>query len=109
MNMKMDLGHPILIILYSLALLLLGCAIGIHWHHSFRSAFPIALLGSVLMLIHDWSTSILCFWIAARWARENYLESVAANLAAPGSKTGGQPDDGSHARYGRISRRAPRA
>jgi len=57
MKIKMSLGHPILIVLYSLALLLLGCAIGIHWHNSLWSASKVALLGAVLMIVHDWMTA----------------------------------------------------
>jgi len=43
--MKMSLGHPVLIFLYSLALLLFGCAIGIYWRNSLWSASKVALLG----------------------------------------------------------------
>ncbi len=75
MNMQMSLGHPILILLYSLALLLMGCAIGIHWHDSLWGASKVALLGAVLMIIHDWMTAAAMFWIAMRWLRKRTKSS----------------------------------
>jgi hypothetical protein len=71
MEMKMSLGHPILILLYSIALLLLGCAIGIHWHNSLWSASTVALLGAVLIIIHDWAIAVVMFLLAARWIRKS--------------------------------------
>ena len=73
--MKMRLGHPVLILLYSLALLLLGSAIGMHWHNSLWSAFKVALLGAMLMMIHDWMTAAVMFWITAQWLRKSTKRS----------------------------------
>lgn len=70
-NTHMSLGHPILILLYSLALLLLGCAIGIHWHDSPWGASKVAFLGAMLMIIHDWMTTTAMFWIAMRRLRKS--------------------------------------
>jgi hypothetical protein len=75
MKMQMTLGHPVLILLYSLALLLLGCAIGIHWHNSLWGASKVALLGAALMLVHDWAMAIVLFRIAALWLRESTKSS----------------------------------
>lgn len=54
-NMKMtaSLGNPVLIFLYSLAILLLGCAIGLHWKGASGTACWLAALGALLMVIHD--------------------------------------------------------
>jgi len=71
MKMQMRFGHPVLILMYSLALLLLGCAIGIHWHNSLWAASKVALLGAALMLIHDWAMAAVSFWIAAQWLRKS--------------------------------------
>ena len=73
--MKMRLGHPVLILLYSFALLLLGCAIGLHWHNSLWSASKVALLGAMLMMIHDWMTAAVTFWITAQWLRKSTKHS----------------------------------
>ena len=69
--MKMSLGNPVLIFLYSLALLLFGCAIGIHWSNSLWSASKVALLGAALMIIHDWATAAVFFWLTAQWFRKS--------------------------------------
>jgi hypothetical protein len=64
MKMDVTLGHPILIFLYSLALLVLGGAIGIRWGASWGS-IRIAVLGAVLMIVHDWMAAIVWSWKTA--------------------------------------------
>ncbi len=64
MKMHVTLGHPILIFLYSLALLVLGGAIGIRWGTCWHS-FRIAVLGAVLMIVHDWVAAIVWSWKTA--------------------------------------------
>ncbi len=71
MTMKMKLGHPVLILLQSFALLFWGCAIGIHYCNSLWRASKVALVGAALMIIHDWLLAAVLFWIAAQWVRKS--------------------------------------
>jgi hypothetical protein len=68
MKMHATLGNPILIMVYSAALLLIGCAIG-RWAHTPATALWLAIAGGVLMAIHDTATGVLWFWLTARRAR----------------------------------------
>ena len=52
-EMKVQLGHPVVIFIHSLALLLIGCAIGMHWHQSRSAAIWIAVCGAVLVVINE--------------------------------------------------------
>jgi hypothetical protein len=58
-NIRISLGHPILIFVYSLALLLGGCAIGMHWDQSRASAVWIAVAAAALMVVHDTFTGLI--------------------------------------------------
>jgi hypothetical protein len=67
-EMKVRLGHPVLIFIHSLALLLIGCAIGMHWHQSHSVAIWIAFSGAVLIVINEmisgfWWMSLTAWWI----------------------------------------------
>lgn len=67
-EMKVRLGHPVLIFIHSLALLLIGCAIGMHWHQSRSVAIRIAVSGAVLIVINEmiagfWWMSLTAWWI----------------------------------------------
>ncbi len=64
MKMHVSLDHPLLIFLYSLALFVLGGAIGIRWGASWHS-FRIAVVGGVLMIVHDWVAAIVWSWKTA--------------------------------------------
>jgi len=69
MQFQVTFGNPILIFVHSLALLLMGDAIGILWRTEPVTAFSIALLGASFMVVHDtFMTAIWC-WIVARWMR----------------------------------------
>lgn len=68
MNMRITLGHPILIAAYSASLLLIGCGLG-HWVHTLSTALWLAGLGGVLMAAHDTGFAIVCIWLTARWVR----------------------------------------
>jgi hypothetical protein len=72
MKMQASLGNPILIFIYTFAVLLLGCAIGAHWHRISGTAFCLVLAGAALMVIHDMATGVLWFWITANLARSVY-------------------------------------
>jgi hypothetical protein len=69
MEMKITFGNPILIFVYSLALLLLGGAVGIFWRTEPITAFSIALLGASFMVIHDTFMTSIWIWVAARWVQ----------------------------------------
>ena len=69
MNIHLRFGNPFLILIYSLALLLLGDAIGMKWHSSPLHSFSIALLGAVLMVIHDTCIALISIWAASKWTR----------------------------------------
>jgi membrane protein YdbS with pleckstrin-like domain len=58
-NVRISLGNPVLIFVYSLAILLLGCAIGMHWYQSRASAIWIAVAAAALMVVHDMLTGLL--------------------------------------------------
>jgi hypothetical protein len=69
MKMNATLGNPLLIAVYSAALLLIGCAVGMHWAHTPATAIRLAIAGGLLMAGHDTAMGILWFWLTARWAR----------------------------------------
>ena len=58
-NIRISLGHPVLIFVYSMALLLIGCAIGMHWYQSRASAIWIAVAATALMVMHDMLTGLI--------------------------------------------------
>ncbi len=69
MKMQVTLANPFLIAIYSASLLLLGCAVGMHWAHTPGTALLLAVVGGVLMAAHDLVMGTLFFVLAARWAR----------------------------------------
>jgi hypothetical protein len=69
MKMQATLGHPILITLYSAALLLFGCAVGVRFSHALPTALWLCAAGSVLVAVHDLATGFVWFWLAATWVR----------------------------------------
>lgn len=66
MKITASLGNPFLIFLYSMAILLVGCAIGIHWRATPGVAFCMAVIGALLMVIHDMAMGVLWFTVAAK-------------------------------------------
>jgi hypothetical protein len=52
-EMTVRLGHPVVIFIHSLALLLIGCAIGMYWHPSHSTAIWVALCGALLTVINE--------------------------------------------------------
>ena len=69
MKMQATLGHPILIALYSAALLLIGCGLGVRFNHSLPTALWLCVAGGVVMAAHDLATGFLWFWLTATWVR----------------------------------------
>ncbi len=74
-RMEMQLANPLLIFIYSLSLLLLGCTIGIHWHTSNGLAVELAFAGAALMVLHDTLTSLIWFLIAVTWVRREVADA----------------------------------
>jgi hypothetical protein len=69
MKMEMQLANPLLIFIYSLSLLLVGCAGGIYSHAAPSVAVGLAIAGASLMVLHDTLTSLIWFCIAAKWSQ----------------------------------------
>jgi len=70
MEMQLQLANPLLTFLYGLSLLLVGCAGGIYWHAAPSIAVSLAIAGASLMVLHDTLTSLIWFWIAAKWLHQ---------------------------------------
>jgi hypothetical protein len=68
-TMTVKLGDPLLVFIWSVGLLLLGCAIGMHWHASSSTAVAIAFAGSLLVVIEQMVTVVLCCFVTAAWLR----------------------------------------
>jgi hypothetical protein len=69
MKMQATLGHPILIALYSAALLLIGCGVGVRFHHSLPTALWLCVAGGIVMAAQELATGFLWFWLTATWVR----------------------------------------
>jgi hypothetical protein len=82
MKMQMTSGNLLLVFIYSLFMLLFGCAIGMHWHGSPTTALCLAILGAALWVFHELITVLLWFGVTAAWTR------MAAKAA---DTTGGAP------------------
>jgi hypothetical protein len=64
--MSVSLANPFLILIWSMAMLLLGCAIGLYWKAAPGTALCVAAFGALLMVIHDLVTGVLWFWVTAK-------------------------------------------
>ena len=81
MKMQATLGHPILIAIYSTALLFIGCGVGAHWTHALPTALRLCIAGGILMAAHDLAMGFVWFWLTARWVRSVMTQrDTAANL-----------------------------
>jgi hypothetical protein len=74
MKMQATLGHPILIAIYSTALLFIGCGVGVHWTHALPTALRLCIAGGILMAVHDLATGFVWFWLTARWVRSMMIQ-----------------------------------
>jgi hypothetical protein len=74
MKMQASLGHPVLITLYSAALLLFGCAVGVRFSHALPTALWLCAATSILVAVHDLATGFVWFWLTAKWARSVIIE-----------------------------------
>jgi hypothetical protein len=68
-TVSISLGHPVLIFVYSLVLLLIGCAIGMHWYQSRACAIWIAVAAASLMVVHDMFTELIFASVTIRRLR----------------------------------------
>lgn len=66
MQMRLTLANPFLIFLYSLALLVFGCAIGLYWKSNPGMALCLTVVGALLTVIHDVATGLFWFWLIAK-------------------------------------------
>lgn len=66
---QVTLANPFLVAIYSASLLLIGCAVGMHWAHTPATALLLGAVGGVLMAAHDLLMGTLFFVLTARWAR----------------------------------------
>lgn len=62
-EVRIPLSNPLLVFIYSLSLLLAGCAIGMHWYQSRASAIWIAVAAASLMVVHDMFAGMI--WCSA--------------------------------------------
>lgn len=70
-KLTVTLGNPFLIFVRSLAMLLLGCAIGLHWKGTSSTACWLTVLGALLMVIHDLGMGVFWFRTAAMMLARN--------------------------------------
>lgn len=73
-EIRISLGHPALIFVYSLALLLVGCCIGMHIHNS-RAAIWMSLAAAALVVVHDLLTAFLFSLLTLRRFRREQNQS----------------------------------
>lgn len=65
-KISVSLGNPFLIFVWSFAMLLLGSAIGLYWKTMPGTAFCVAALGAVLMVVHDMAMGLLWFAVTTK-------------------------------------------
>jgi hypothetical protein len=70
-EMKVRLGHPVVIFIHSLGMLLVGVVIGMHWHQSRSAAICIAISGAVLIVINEMITAFFWISLTAWWIGKN--------------------------------------
>ena len=59
MKVEMQSGNLLLVFIYSLSLLVIGCAIGMHWRRSPSVALCLTILGAALFVLHELVTVLL--------------------------------------------------
>jgi hypothetical protein len=58
MRMEMRSGNLLLVLIYSLSLLLIGCTIEMHWRGSASTAVCMTILGAALFVLHELVTTL---------------------------------------------------
>lgn len=69
--MTVRLGDPGLIFMHSVALPLIGVAIGMHWHQSGSTAIWIAVSGAMLIVINEMISGFFWSTLTALWIHTN--------------------------------------
>jgi hypothetical protein len=69
MKMQATLSHPLLVAIYSTALLFIGCGVGVHWAHALPTARRICIAGGIFLVAHDLATGLVWFYLTAKWVR----------------------------------------
>jgi hypothetical protein len=69
MKMEMQSGNLLLVFIYSLSLLLVGCAVGMHWRGTPSAALSLTILGAALFVLHELVTVLLWFGATAALTR----------------------------------------
>jgi len=87
-----ELANPALIFIYSFVLLLLGCAIAIHWSKNLGTPIWIVVCGALLLVIHDLLEGFVWFGIAVRMAQTAREREAARQLAEVGGAVPEFPD-----------------
>jgi hypothetical protein len=64
MKMEMQSGNLLPVFIYSLSLLLIGCALGMHWRGTPLVAICLTTLGAALFVLHELVTFLLWFGAA---------------------------------------------
>lgn len=77
MKMQVTLGHSVLIFFHSLALLTLGGAIGARCGAS-PTDLKIALVGAILMIVHDWLATIVWSWTTAKLVQASHTQNSSS-------------------------------
>ena len=70
-EMEVRLGHPVIIFIHSLALLLIGAAIGIHWHQSRSAEIWIAICGAMLVVFNEMVSGFMWICLTAWWIHKH--------------------------------------
>jgi hypothetical protein len=65
MKMEMQSGNLLLVFIYSLSLLLIGCAVGMHWRGRLRWRFASRYWAPALFVLHELVTVLLWFGATA--------------------------------------------
>ena len=65
MKMEMQSGNLLLVFIYSLSLLLIGCAVGMHWRGTPSVAICLSILGAALFVLHELVTVLVWFGTTA--------------------------------------------
>ena len=69
MKVQMTSRNLLLVFIYSLFMLLFGCAIGMHWRGSPTTALCLTILGAALWVFHELITVLLWFGVTAAWTQ----------------------------------------
>jgi hypothetical protein len=70
-QMRIQLGHPILVFIWSFSMVSIGCLIGIHFHPSRIATLWIAISGALLAAIHEIYYAFMWCALTAWWIGRN--------------------------------------